>query len=220
MKSIIGTERNVRRKIEKLEEKGFLEKNIKHKKDKKGGTYLYIRPTELLETLTDFEYAQNPDFMHMDNSVQEGWTKLSRRGGQFCPAKDPLNIDPLLTYNKQQGGTIKTKSIDKIVDVVLNKKNIFKGNPIYKHIKNIVINFKNITNKFPTEKDILDALDLLRNIEGKKLSLEKREKLIIKTISELQSQNNNTKVNSINYFPAIINKFKEIPVFKLDNKLY
>jgi hypothetical protein len=119
---IVGSKRNVQRKVEKLELAGFIERIVKYeKKNKKGivekGSYSYYCLTEQIDELS--EYSKNEDEQDKnenveekgyDNSVMGGYDRSvmggydrSVRGGMTDPSggvrqirhtKDPLTIDP------------------------------------------------------------------------------------------------------------------------------
>jgi len=125
-----------------------------------------------------------------------------------------------ITNKKYNKITQKYKSVNSIFDVLL-KKNIKKDSDLYKLVVEVLTNFKKITGKKPNENDVNTVIEILSHVEGQKVNIARREKIIIQTISEIQAANPDKKINSMNYFKiAIINKFKDIPVFKLNNKLY
>jgi hypothetical protein len=217
---IIGTLRNLKRKIEKLEDKGFIKRVLKHKRNGKGGTYLYMRPTVLVDILTDYEKDSKSTKKRDDHFVMEGMTELSSGGCQKCHTKDHTNKDPSNIYHKQQE-TPNSRNLNNIFSVVLNKNNLNISEPVKISIENIILNFKSITGRIPCEKDITDIYEILINPIAKKLDLQRKEKIVIKTISEIQKQDPNKQINSINYFKVpILKEFKEYRVFKIDNKLY
>ena len=125
-----------------------------------------------------------------------------------------------ITNNKQHKITQKYKSVNSIFDVLL-KKNIKKDSDLYKSVVEVLTNFKKTTGKRPGENDVNAVIEILSHVEAQKVNMARREKIIIQTISEIQTANPDKKINSMNYFKtAIINKFKDIPVFKRNNKLY
>ena len=211
---IVGSERSIKRKFEQLESKVFIKRILKHKKDEKSGTFLYMRLTKLVDDLSDYEEADKSSKMGGDKNGIPGVPKLSWGGYQNCHTKDPFTTDPSNIYPKQHGKSQK-EIFKNIVDVVLLNKNITEDNNLYKPIKSIIDNFTRITGKEPVENDVITAYEILKIFEGSKYTIEKREELIIDIMQELQNEYPDKKINSVNYFKkAIINKFNGVATLK------
>jgi len=180
---ILGTLRNLKRKLEKLEEKGCIKKIVRFKKGNQGGSFSYIRPTKLADELTDYEIDNSDKKERGDKSVMGGMTNLSPGVGQNCHTKDHMFKDPLYIYHKQHRQK-KYKNNKDLVDVVLKKKNINQNHVLYNPVKNIIENFKAITNKTPNEKDIMDVCEILTDQSGVEIDLAKKESIAIKTMSK------------------------------------
>ena len=152
------------------------------------------------------------------NTTSEPETGFPYTGKPYT--ENPHLLINNITNNKQRKITQKYKSVNSIFDVLL-KKNIKKDSDLYKSVVEVLTNFKKITGKRPGENDVNAVIEILSNVEGQKVNITRRQKIILKTISDIQAVDPHKKINSMNYFKtAIINKFKDIPVFKLNNKLY
>jgi hypothetical protein len=94
---IIGSKRNTKRRIEKFEEFGLLDRELEHSKNGTKGNFAYIRPTAKMFELQDYTPY---------DKMSQGLGQNVLRVGSNCPNKDTSIIDTPIKDNKPQNSGV------------------------------------------------------------------------------------------------------------------
>ena len=146
---IVGSERTIIRRIDKLIEKKFLKKRVLNCRNGVKGTFLYVALNESYSDLTEYEDKMSSEGM---TNWQGGYDKMSSEGMTNWQDKDSSIIDSSIkdsSYkekNKKEKMDYTEKLLNYIetLEIDSEKKEIFKEWVEYKKSKNQYKNTKSI----------------------------------------------------------------------------